>query len=122
MALQTVIFSTRGSSNDAYGSPFYSNANSLVNCSLFLFLKKLPNMTKIYRIQHNCFINNFTMTKASNFTESEYNQFVNALTTKLGNGTDASEENVNKKTTWKVNGLFWSVEWDLADGIAINFS
>lgn len=100
----------------------FSEAKTILATRHDITIPTMTNLSVDFSCDADSTYMTFDMTKASNFTESEYNQFVNALTTKLGNGTDASEENVNKKTTWTVNGLFWSVEWDLTDCIAINFS
>ena len=60
------------------------------------------------------------LTKEGGFTETEYGLFVSALSAKLGNGTDESDE-YQKRTTWTVDGALWDVTWDLGTGLAVNF-
>lgn len=62
----------------------------------------------------------FDLTKESDFTESEYNGFVNAISVKLGDGKNESDE-YQKRTTWTVEERMWDVTWDLETGLAINF-
>lgn len=62
----------------------------------------------------------FDLTKESVFTEGEYNQFVNAVSAELGNGTDVSDE-YQMRMTWTVDEILWDVVWDLTTGLAVNF-
>lgn len=63
----------------------------------------------------------FDLTKETNFTESEYNQFVEVLSAKLGNGNNEDDE-IQKRNTWEGDNVFWDVVWDLTTGVAINFN
>ena len=68
----------------------------------------------------------FDITRATNFTESDYDIFVYSITEFIGDdGTDQSEYGVNKKTGWvwiADDAKYFTVEWDLTTGIAINMS
>ena len=59
---------------------------------------------------------------SDSFTEEIYNQFVTAMATALGNGSDNTDPGNNMRMDWTVAGHLYSLEWDLTTGLAINIS
>lgn len=99
----------------------YQEAKEYLATRYGITLPSMTNVSAMFSCAADSTWMTFDLFKESNFSEDDYNQFVSALTTKLGNGTDASDEN-QKRTTWMIDGLFWDVTWDLTTGIAINFN
>ena len=104
-------------SADGYDSYETSKAYFLVRFGI-----TLPNVSNVaaeFYCDSKLTCMTFDLTKANNFTEEEYNQFVNVVSNKFGNGTDASDDN-QKRTTWNIDGKLLDVVWDLTTGLAIN--
>ena len=95
---------------------FASNQDA---ATFHLNMPEMENVTVGFSCDENATSMTFDLTKEDNFTESEYNQFVSALSAKLGNGTDESDE-YQKRTTWTDGEKLWDVTWDLTTGLAVN--
>lgn len=108
----------------------YASAISYVETRLGMYLPEMSTFEMGLTVDFSCGNDlsymTFDITKATNFTESDYDIFVYSIIEFIGDdGTDQSEEGVNKKTGWVWivdSDKYFTVEWDLTIGIAINMS
>lgn len=98
----------------------YAAAKRYIATFFEITMPEMENVTVGFSCDENATSMTFDLTKADNFTESEYNQFVSALSAKLGNGTDDSDE-YQKRTMWTDGEKLWDVVWDMTTGLAVNF-
>ena len=108
----------------------YSSAISYVETRLGMDLLEMSTfeigLTVDFSCSNDLSYMTFDITRSTDFTESDYVIFVNSIIEFIGDdGTDQSEEGVNKKTGWVWivdDAKYFTVEWDLTTVIAINMS